>query len=40
MPLHRKFKCYVGLDTTAEKLQMMLSRYRFDTCAAVAGVAE
>lgn len=38
MPLHRRFKCYVGLDTTADKLRTMLSRYRFDTCAAVAGI--
>lgn len=36
MPLHRRFKCYVGLDTTADKLRMMLARYKFDTCAAVA----
>lgn len=35
MPLHRRFKCYIGLDTTRRKLQMLLGRYRFDTCAAV-----
>lgn len=38
MPLHRRFKSYVGLDTTAEKLRMLLANYRFDTCAAVVGV--
>jgi polysaccharide deacetylase family protein (PEP-CTERM system associated) len=35
MPLKRRFKCYVGLATTQDKLNMLLSRYRFDTCAAV-----
>ena len=39
MPLHRRFKSYVGLRTSKRKLQMLLSRYRFDTCAAVLGVA-
>jgi peptidoglycan-N-acetylglucosamine deacetylase len=38
MPLHRRFKSYVGLNTTAGKLRMLLDRYRFDTCAAVVGV--
>jgi polysaccharide deacetylase family protein (PEP-CTERM system associated) len=38
MPLHRRFKSYVGLDTTADKLRMLLANYRFDTCAAVVGV--
>jgi polysaccharide deacetylase family protein (PEP-CTERM system associated) len=35
MPLHRRFKCYIGLQTTMWKLRMMLIKYRFDTCAAV-----
>ncbi|MBL9165269.1 MAG: polysaccharide deacetylase family protein [Planctomycetaceae bacterium] len=38
MPIHRRFKCYVGLSTTATKFAMLLSRYRFATCAEVAGV--
>lgn len=40
MPWSRRFKSYVGLATTAGKLRMMLANYRFDTCAAVAGVEE
>ena len=40
MPLHRRFKSYVGLDTTADKLRMLLANYRFDTCAAVVGVGQ
>ena len=40
MPLHRRFKSYTGIDTTAEKLRMILQRYRFDTCASVMGVAD
>ena len=38
MPPHRRFKCYVGLDGTKDKLRMLLRHYRFDTCAAVLGV--
>lgn len=38
MPPHRRFKCYVGLGTTKQKLKMLLETYRFDTCAAVLGV--
>ncbi len=38
MPPHRRFKSYVGLGTTQRKLEMLLENYRFDTCAAVAGV--
>ncbi len=38
MPPLRRFKCYVGLDGTEEKLRMLLRHYRFDTCAAVVGV--
>lgn len=38
MPMKRRFQCYVGLGTTKAKLQMLLQRYRFDTCAAVLGL--
>ena len=38
MPLHRRFKSYVGLKTTKGKLRMLLERYRFDTCASVLGL--
>lgn len=38
MPMHRRFKCYVGLDTTAAKFEMLLANYRFSTCATVVGV--
>ncbi len=38
MPPFRRFKCYVGLRSTADKLRMLLQHYRFDTCAAVLGV--
>ena len=38
MPPHRRFKCYVGLAGTKDKLGMLLRHYRFDTCAAVLGV--
>ncbi len=38
MPLRRRFKCYVGLGTTRRKLQRLLRRYPFDTCAAVLGL--
>ena len=40
MPAHRRFKCYVGLDGTKDKLRMLLRHYRFDTCAAVLGVKD
>ncbi len=40
MPPHRRFKCYVGLAGTKDKLRMLLRHYRFDTCAAVLGVNE
>jgi polysaccharide deacetylase family protein (PEP-CTERM system associated) len=39
MPLHRRFKCYVGTKSTAGKLHALLGRYRFDTCASVLGIA-
>jgi Domain of unknown function (DUF3473) len=29
MPLHRRFKCYVNLDTTFSKLQRLLSAFPF-----------
>ncbi|MEY3025894.1 MAG: hypothetical protein RLZZ238_791 [Planctomycetota bacterium] len=35
MPLHRRFKCYVGLDTTAGKLEHLLRTRRFGTCGDV-----
>lgn len=38
MPPHRRFKSYVGLRGTEGKLKMLLKRYRFATCAEVAGV--
>jgi polysaccharide deacetylase family protein (PEP-CTERM system associated) len=38
MSLDRRFKCYVGLKTTRDKLRMLLGRYQFDTCAAVLGL--
>jgi polysaccharide deacetylase family protein (PEP-CTERM system associated) len=37
MSLPRRFKCYVGLQSTKKKLLMLLERYRFDTCSAVLG---
>jgi polysaccharide deacetylase family protein (PEP-CTERM system associated) len=40
MPLHRKFKCYVGLGSTEKKLKMLLGRYAFTTCADVLGLSE
>lgn len=38
MSAWRRFKCYTGLASTQGKLRMMLREYRFDTCAAVAGI--
>ncbi len=35
MPLHRRFKCYVGMGTTQRKLELMLNQYKFTTCAEV-----
>ena len=35
MPWRRRFKCYVGLHTTRPKLDMLLRRYRWGTCANV-----
>ena len=38
MPLVRRFKSYVGLKSTREKLTMLLKHYRFDTCSKVLGL--
>lgn len=38
MPPMRRFKCYVGLGTPREKLKMLLSRYKFSTCAEILGL--
>jgi len=38
MPMVRRFKCYVGLKSTEAKFDMLLKRYRFNTCAAVLGL--
>ncbi|MHC4427134.1 MAG: polysaccharide deacetylase family protein [Planctomycetota bacterium] len=38
MPLHRRFKSYVGIKSTEGKLRMLLERYRFDSCAQVLGL--
>jgi polysaccharide deacetylase family protein (PEP-CTERM system associated) len=35
MPPHRRFKCYVGMRSTERKLRVLLTDYRWDTCAAV-----
>lgn len=35
MPPHRRFKCYVGMHTTADKLRRLLSDHRWDTCESV-----
>ena len=40
MPPHRRFKCYVGLKTTEQKLKMLLARYAFTTCADVLGLEQ
>ncbi len=38
MPPHRRFKCYVGLDTTAGKLHRLLQEHEWTTCAEVLGL--
>jgi polysaccharide deacetylase family protein (PEP-CTERM system associated) len=38
MPLHRRFKCYVGVKSTQKKLKMLLGRYAFTTCAELLGL--
>ena len=35
MSFSRRFKCYVGLSTTASKLRMLLGRYAFAPCGEV-----
>jgi polysaccharide deacetylase family protein (PEP-CTERM system associated) len=35
MPLHRRFRSYVGLETTESKLRALLTRHRWDTCSRV-----
>jgi polysaccharide deacetylase family protein (PEP-CTERM system associated) len=40
MPIKRRFKCYVGLNSTEAKLRMLLDGYRFDTCAAALGLQQ
>ncbi len=40
MPMKRRFKCYVGLNSTVAKLRMLLNSYRFDTCAAALGLPQ
>lgn len=40
MPWHRRFRANVGQRTTQAKLDMLLDRYCFDTCAAVLGLDE
>jgi polysaccharide deacetylase family protein (PEP-CTERM system associated) len=35
MPLYRRFKSYVGLESTEPKLRTLLKKYRFDTCRSV-----
>ena len=37
MPLHRKFKSYVGAATTATKLRKLLDKYSWSTCESVLG---
>ena len=34
MPIHRRFKGYVGLSSTRPKLEALLTEYRFTTCGA------
>lgn len=37
MPLHRRFKGYVGLASTRRKLEALLAEFRFATCGSVLG---
>jgi len=39
MPLRMRLKYHTRLKDTQPKLEMLISRYRFDTCAAVLGLA-
>lgn len=35
MPIHRRFKCYVGIRSTERKLRTLLAHHRWTTCAAI-----
>jgi hypothetical protein len=35
MPVHRRFKCFVGLATTRPKLEKLMREFRFTTCSQV-----
>ena len=35
LPLHRRFKCYVGLHSTERKLRNLLQNYRWGSCLQV-----
>jgi hypothetical protein len=37
MPLHRKFKCYVGMASTMPKLEALLATRRFAPCGEILG---
>ena len=37
MPVHRRFKCYVGTSSTTGKLRRLLSAHRWGTCREVLG---
>jgi polysaccharide deacetylase family protein (PEP-CTERM system associated) len=39
MPIHRRFKCYVGVTTAEAKLRALLTRHRWDTCRSVLDAA-
>lgn len=38
MPPHRRFKCYVGLDSTEHKLRSLLGRHKWTTCRNLVGL--
>ena len=38
MPLKRRFKCYVGLDTTLGKLDLLLSKFHWAACETILGL--
>ena len=40
MPWHRRFRCYVGLSRTAEKLDRLLARFSFTRCDALLGLRD
>jgi len=39
MPFYQRFRCFAGIRGTWEKVLAVLQTYRFDTCAAVLGLA-